>query len=152
MTEEHKQKIRDAHARRAAERREAAIEQADNLSAPVITSGDIDALRTEKGDRRFAVIGEDFRTQLETLVGDPTEAYQKIAELVASGTKIGWPGDHTDHLTPHQSFCVWLKSKPGINASDPRLPSDYARQCVEIEDRLRTAFNAGFVAGKGGVA
>ena len=140
MTEEHKQKIRDAHARRAAERREAAAPE----PVAVITGGDIDALKTEEGARRFTgpepvitrFTDEELRTHLSEM---------------RDFTPFG-PGDHTDHLTPHQSFCVWLKSKPGIDASDPRLPSDYARQCVEIEDRLRTAFNAGFVAGKGGVA
>lgn len=52
-------------------------------------------------------------------------------------------------VTPHQSFCSWLRTPKGMDCTDPRFPSDYSRMCVELEDRLRAAFEAGWIeAGK----
>lgn len=51
---------------------------------------------------------------------------------------------------PRALFTAWLSSPVGRSASDPRMPTDPVRIGADLDDRLRTAFLAGFVAGREG--
>jgi len=45
-----------------------------------------------------------------------------------------------------RTFRQWLDSPDGRDCANPRLPSDYTRLSVELEDRLRRAYEAGGAA------
>jgi hypothetical protein len=45
-----------------------------------------------------------------------------------------------------RTFRQWLDSPEGRDCANPRLPTDYTRLSVELEDRLRRAFEAGGAA------
>lgn len=49
---------------------------------------------------------------------------------------------------PREAFTAWLRSRDGLNASDPRMSRDPVRQGAELEDRLRLAFLAGYAEGR----
>jgi hypothetical protein len=44
---------------------------------------------------------------------------------------------------PPRTFLQWLDSPEGRDCANPRLPTDYTRLSVELEDRLRRAYEAG---------
>lgn len=50
--------------------------------------------------------------------------------------------------TPNDLFRAWMRTPAGIDASDPRMSQDQVRRGCELEDRLRIAFNAGYVEGE----
>lgn len=52
-------------------------------------------------------------------------------------------------LTEQQAFTTWMRSREGMDASDPRLPADYGRLVGVIEDKLRAAFAAGWRGRRG---
>lgn len=49
--------------------------------------------------------------------------------------------------TPNDLFKAWMRTPVGLDASDPRMSQDQVRRGCELEDRLRVAFNAGYVEG-----
>ena len=78
------------------------------------------------------------------------EQRQKIAEarrVAAEARKDAPPAAREGggpKLTEQQAFTVWMRSREGMDASDPRLPTDYSRLVGVIEDKLRAAFAAGW--------
>ncbi len=94
--------------------------------------------------------------------GTPEEVSAKIKELGISPNVL-WDGPPSGRVTPemlvqahalsgtdaHQSFAAWLKTPAGIDATDPRLPTDFGRICTTLEDNARSAFLAGWKRGEG---
>lgn len=50
----------------------------------------------------------------------------------------------TDEEIQNTLFREWLRTPEGLDASDPRLPSDAIRRGVFLEDALGKAFAAGY--------
>lgn len=146
MTEEHKQKIRDAHAARK-----------DRLAAEAKTAEPRLAAAL-RGDVTFTEPGES--APLSVVAAVPAPAPVVIPAPVVPGFDPATPGgDRTVKyvvpapapvtLTPRQSFSAWLHTNGGKNSVDPRFSSDYGRMLGELEDRLFAAYEAGWKGGRG---
>jgi|GEM_PF-3957795 len=66
-----------------------------------------------------------------------------------AGTPVITPTGTPPTLDPHQAFCAWMQSPEGMDATDPRLPTDFGRVCARLEDNARAAFQAGWKRGEG---
>ena len=75
----------------------------------------------------------------------------KELELHSSPPVTNAAGVPTIHVTAspagaNESFADWLRTKDGLDASDPRVPQDRIRFAIHLEDMLRRAYLAGFNA------
>ena len=72
----------------------------------------------------------------------------KISTSPETPEIVTTPAQETPPLVTKErrTFRQWLDSPEGRDCANPRLPTDYTRLSVELEDRLRRAFEAGGAA------
>lgn len=139
MSKEHREKIRLAAIERHAARRAAA----EGASPPPVSKVEPPVVILAKPVEAPAVtptavsFAEDLRSAVKDAVTE-----------VAAAPPSGKPYDLAV-VDPDALFKLWLGSPTGRNASDTRMPTDTVRLGIDLDDRLRKAFLAGFNAGRG---
>lgn len=139
MSKEHREKIRQAAiarhaARKAAE--DASPPPAVKAEPPVVIAAK-PAGPAETGTFRGHLKPEGF------VPGPPAQTGVNPAYVDAP------PAEYSlTTVDPSNLFKSWLGSPVGRNVSDIRMPSDTVRLGIDLDDRLRKAFLAGFNAGR----
>lgn len=129
MTEEHKQKIREAALKRHAEKQQAALNPGVTVGQHEFVPNDDDA-----GPKTWQDV---------VLPKTPEPTPSPVPDPVIA------PEPTPSSPDTDAQFSAWLKTSDGWRCSDPRIPQDRVRLGVHLEDILRAAFNAGFTAGYG---
>ena len=129
MSKEHREKIRQSAIERHAARRAAA----EGASPPPVSKVEPSVVIAAK--------------PVEAPVVVPTAPVESV--LPSLPVHVPASTSASTSIDPDALFKSWLGSPTGRNASDTRMPTDTVRLGIDLDDRLRKAFLAGFNAGRG---